>query len=286
MAIIISGKDYVSKHIDSLKTRCLEISKKKVPFMKVILVGANPASLSYVSLKKKLCEKVGAKCEIVEIHSAVKSENFLKIIHEINTDPEVDGLIIQLPLPAQLKKIDIYNLVNPKKDIDGFHIQNFKNVYDNTVKESSLIPCTPKGVMKLLDYHNIILPGKNVVIIGRSKLVGKPLFHLMLNRNATVTLCHSKTENLTQICKRADVVVIAVGNSRFYNLKYSHEKQIIIDVGVSRDKAGILCGDADFSQLEDSVHAITPVPGGVGPMTVFSLIENLLIATKKNNDEN
>ncbi len=281
MAIIISGKDYVSQHIDSLKTRCGEISKKKVPFMKVILVGANPASLSYVSHKKKLCEKVGAKFEIVEIHPEVEAQDFLKIVDEINKDAEVDGMIIQLPLPSQLKKLDIYNLVLPQKDIDGFHVQNLKDIYENKITESSLIPCTPKGVMKLLDFHKIELKGKDVVVVGRSHIVGKPIFHLMLNRNATVTICHSNTKNLPEICKRADIVVVAVGNSRFYNSSFSHKDQIIIDVGISRDQENKLCGDVDFKELEDCVQALTPVPGGVGPMTVFSLIENLIIATEK-----
>jgi len=286
MAIIISGKNYVSQHLDSLKTRCSKISASKTPFMKVVLVGANPASLSYVGHKKKLCEKVGARCEIVEVHPEVSQTDFLKIISEINSDDQVDGIIIQLPLPEQLRQLDIYNLVDPTKDIDGFHIKNLKDIYENKLTESSLIPCTPKGVMKLLDFHELDLKSKNIVIVGRSHIVGKPLFHLMLNKNATVTICHSHTKDLAGICKRADIVVVAVGNSRFYNSNYTHKDQIIIDVGISRDKDNILCGDVDFKELENSVQAISPVPGGVGPMTVFSLIENLLIATEKKYDEN
>ncbi|MCB9094884.1 MAG: bifunctional 5,10-methylenetetrahydrofolate dehydrogenase/5,10-methenyltetrahydrofolate cyclohydrolase [Halobacteriovoraceae bacterium] len=282
MTIEMKAKDVIEKNLPILTRRVTACPIP--PFLKVILVGKNPSSLAYVGHKKKMCDKVGAKCEIVELPESVGEGDFLKNVEQINNDPQVTGFLIQMPLPSQLSHLDVYSLVKPTKDVDGFHIDNFKELYDSNVTEKTLLPCTPKGVIKLLDHYQVELEGKDVVIIGRSHIVGKPLFHLMNNRNATVTLCHSKTKELKEKCQRADIIVAAIGKPQFVDSTFVSptKKQIFVDVGISRLENGRLVGDIDFeSVMKKNPEAITPVPGGVGPMTVYSLIENLLSATEK-----
>ncbi len=286
MTIELRADKYITSRLETLKSECEELSKKAQPFLKVVLVGSNPASLTYVKNKKILCEKIGAKCEIVNLSSSISKEGFLKEIDSINSDPEVHGLIIQLPVPTQLKELDIYELVDSKKDVDGFSSKSVSHIYKNQVNDRSLVSCTPKGILNLLKAYDIEAKGKNVVIIGRSHIVGKPLFHLLNNEDATVTLCHSKTKNLNAICQRADILVSAIGAPKFIDTSFVKEEMIVVDVGISLDKNGKISGDVDYENVSKIVKAITPIPGGVGPMTVFSLVENLIIACRNQIYEN
>ncbi len=286
MTTLIKAKDYIDQNLDRLIKECAEISVKAIPFLKVVLVGDNPASLSYVRNKKALCEKVGAKCEIVHLDTNISAEDFSNKIMGINNDNEVHGCIIQLPIPHQLKKLKIYEMIKPVKDVDGFGSFNVSKIYKNQVESDSLISCTPRGIMNLLKFYKIEISGKRVVILGRSHIVGKPLFHLMTNEDATVTLCHSKTKNLKTICKSADILISAIGKHKLINSEFIHKEMTVIDVGISLDEHGKISGDVDFDDVKEKVATITPVPGGVGPMTVFSLVENLLITAKSQIYEN
>jgi len=283
MSSIIKANRFIESHLEKLQKDCDEISKYKKPRMKVFLVGEHAPSLTYVNNKKRMCEKVGAECEIIRLEEKTSQVDFLQIIEDSNNDDSVTGMIIQLPLPQHLKELDIYSLVAAQKDIDGFHPRNINKIFENKVSEDSLIPCTPKGVMNLLRFEGTEFSGKKVAVIGRSHIVGKPLSLLFLNKNATVTMCHSQTKDLRGICQDADIIVSAVGKPKFIDESFvsKTKKQTFVDVGMSKLKTGKLCGDMDFdSILACEPQGITPVPGGVGPMTVFSLIQNLLIATK------
>jgi methylenetetrahydrofolate dehydrogenase (NADP+)/methenyltetrahydrofolate cyclohydrolase len=267
----------------ALKAECKALQEKQItPFLKVILVGNNPASVIYTNNKKKYCEKIGAKCEIINLAESISEQDFLKVIFDINHDNNVDGCIIQLPLPAQLKHLDVGALVIKEKDIDGFHPENLYALMSNKVSSKSFVSCTPKGILTLIKENHIALEGKQVVIVGRSMIVGKPLAMLLTNHNATVTLCHSRSENLANICKSADILISAVGKAKFITKDFisSDKNQVLIDVGMNTDTSGQICGDIDFNEVESLVAAITPVPGGVGPMTIVSLAQNLLQATK------
>jgi methylenetetrahydrofolate dehydrogenase (NADP+)/methenyltetrahydrofolate cyclohydrolase len=267
-----------------LKAECKLLKERGViPFLKVILVGKSPASIVYTNNKKKFCEKVGAKCEIIELNDNVAENDFLKIIKNINLDTSVHGCIIQLPLPKHLTHLDIGTLILKEKDVDGFNPENLYSVMRGKYSPLDFISCTPKGIMTIFREYEIDLIGKNVVIIGRSMIVGKPLAMLLTNANATVTLSHSKTKNLNLLTQGADIIVCALGNPNFLNKTFlnSLKNQIIIDVGISTDSDGNIHGDANYLEIFDHVQAITPVPGGVGPMTIVSLVQNLLQASKK-----
>lgn len=267
----------------ALKAECKALQEKQItPFLKVILVGSNPASIIYTNNKKKYCERIGAKCEIVNLDEQINENNFLATINQINNDNLVHGCIIQLPLPTQLKHLDVGSLIVKEKDVDGFHPENLYALMSNKTNLHSFISCTPKGILTLLQENQITIEGKQVVIIGRSMIVGKPLAMLLTNHNATVTLCHSHTLNLKKICQRADILISAIGKSKFITKDFisANKNQIIIDVGMNTDTNGQVCGDVDFNEVESLVAAITPVPGGVGPMTIVSLAQNLLQATK------
>jgi methylenetetrahydrofolate dehydrogenase (NADP+)/methenyltetrahydrofolate cyclohydrolase len=267
-----------------LKAECKLLKERGIiPFLKVILVGKSPASIVYTNNKKKFCEKVGAKCEIIELNDNVAENDFLKIIKNINLDTSVHGCIIQLPLPKHLTHLDIGTLILKEKDVDGFNPENLYSVMRGKYSPLDFISCTPKGIMTIFREYEIDLIGKNVVIIGRSMIVGKPLAMLLTNANATVTLSHSKTKNLNLITQGADIIVCALGNPNFLNKTFlnSLKNQIIIDVGISTDSEGNIHGDANYQEIFDHVQAITPVPGGVGPMTIVSLVQNLLQASKK-----
>lgn len=283
MAEILKAKPIVESSIEELKTQCEKIYHKigRVPFMKVVLVGDNPASHSYIKNKQKLCEKVGAKFELVHLEEKVSEESFLKEVRNLNENQNVDGFIIQMPVPEQLKHLNLENLVDENKDIDGFNFKNVFNLYAGKNKEDDLLPCTPKGVVQALDYYKIPIEGKRVAIIGRSLIVGKPLFHLLTNRNATVTLCHSRTPNIEEITSSSDIIITALGQANFLTKAHiGGNKPVIIDVGINKHE-GKLCGDCKFGELEKITSAITPVPGGIGPLTVLNLIKNLFIATQR-----
>lgn len=280
MSQLLKAKPIVDELIAQLTEKTKVVSEKlgRKPKMVVILVGDNPASLSYIRNKQKKCEEVGAEFELIQMPESTDEQTFLSQINSLNDSDAVDGYIIQMPVPKQLKHLDLMNLVNPQKDIDGFHIQNVYHLYANDGVKA-LQPCTPKGIISMCEHYNIELEGKNVVIIGRSLIVGKPLFHLMSSKNATVTLCHSRTKDIEDICRRADIIVTALGQPKFLNENFLNDsgQQVIIDVGINSSN-GKICGDSDFQNIQDKVSAITPVPGGVGPMTVISLISNLLDA--------
>lgn len=282
MTKLLLAKDVVENRISDLNKKCLELSSRGLtPKMRVILVGNNPASLVYIKNKKKLCQRVGADFELIELPENIQPSEFTKYIEAMNDDPLVTGCFVQLPIPHQLQHLDVTNLINPQKDIDGFHSYSIADIYKGGC--DGFVPCTPKGILTLLDHHRIDLNGKNIVVIGRSLIVGKPLSLLLTNKNATVTLCHSKTTDIKELTKRADIIVCAVGIANYLDSSFigSLKKQIVIDVGINKEADNKICGDVNFSDVVDKVGAITPVPGGVGPLTVLSLIENLLLATER-----
>jgi len=272
----------VVDHLKSdLKSRVAELkSRGVIPCMSVVLVGDNPASLSYIRNKKKLCEEVGSTFKLVQLPTSISEKDFLQQLKSLNQDLTIHGIIIQLPVSDHLKKLDIANLVVPEKDIDGFHKDNTNAIYSGSTNLKLMLPCTPKGVLYLLKFYGIELAGKHVVVIGRSLIVGKPLSMLLSNFDATVTLAHSKTKNLAEITKIADIIVVAIGKTHFIQASHLNpsKKTIIIDVGMNTLN-GKLTGDVAPDVL-NVAGAVTPVPGGVGPMTVLSLIENLITAAE------
>ncbi|AUO00016.1 bifunctional 5,10-methylenetetrahydrofolate dehydrogenase/5,10-methenyltetrahydrofolate cyclohydrolase [Bacteriovorax stolpii] len=266
-----------------LKAECKALKEKNIfPQLKVVLVGSDPASLIYTANKKKYCEKIGALCEIVALDEHISESDFLKTITQINEDQLVDGCIVQLPLPKQLSHLDVGSLVKKEKDVDGFHPENLYALMSNHLGPKNFISCTPKGILTLMQESQIEISGKHVVIVGRSMIVGKPLAMLLTNNNATVTLCHSHTKNLREITKNCDILISAIGKAQFIDETYisPDKNQVIIDVGMNTDTQGQLCGDVHYAKVENLVSAITPVPGGVGPMTIVSLAQNLLQASK------
>lgn len=283
MTQILSSAPLKKKITKELKSDCRLLMEKGVqPFLKVILVGKNPASLIYTSNKKRYCERIGAKCEIMALDEKITEAEFLQIIKEINKDPAVHGCIIQLPLPEHLAHLSVGKLIAPEKDVDGFHPDNFYGLISNQRSDGYFVSCTPKGILTLLKEYEISVEGKSVAILGRSMIVGKPLACLLTNNNATVTLCHKKTQNLKEITKNCDILITAMGVPKFIDETYISDtrKQVVIDVGMNTDQNGNLCGDVNFEKIKDLVAAITPVPGGVGPMTIISLAQNLLQASK------
>lgn len=266
-----------------LKAECKALKDDGIlPKLKVLLVGSDPASIIYTSNKKKYCEKIGAICEIINLDEKISETDFLKSIKQINEDQSVHGCIIQLPLPKHLSHLVVGHLVAKEKDIDGFHPENLYSLLTNNNDHKSFISCTPKGILTLMQESQINVSGKHVVIIGRSLIVGKPLAMLLTNHNATVTLCHSQTENLKSLTKNCDVIISAIGKAHFIDETFisPNKNQVIIDVGMNTDTEGQLCGDVHFEKVVNLVSAITPVPGGVGPMTIVSLAQNLLQASK------
>ena len=258
----------------ALKAECKALKESNIfPQLKVVLVGSDPASIIYTANKKKYCEKIGALCEIITLKEDISENEFLKTITQINQDDLVHGCIIQLPLPKQLSHLDVGYLVKKEKDVDGFHPENIFALIADNGDENNFISCTPKGILTLMQESEIQISGKNIVVIGRSMIVGKPLAMLLTNLNATVTLCHSHTQNLKEITKNCDIIISAVGKAQFIDESYisPNKHQVIIDVGMNTDAQGQLCGEVHFEKVVNLVSAITPVPGGVGPMTIVSL---------------
>jgi methylenetetrahydrofolate dehydrogenase (NADP+)/methenyltetrahydrofolate cyclohydrolase len=284
MTTLLKSKPLIDQKIDDLRQKCTELKERGItPSMKVILVGEHAASLIYTRNKKRFCEKFGADCEIINLDESISPEEFTQAVNKIANDDKVHGCFVQLPLPKQLNEVDVPNLIPSHKDVDGFHSHNIAALFQGDKGENALLPCTPKGVITLCDFYNIPLEGKHIVIIGRSTIVGKPLGMMMTNHNATVTICHSRTQDLKEITKTADIIAVAIGRAKYLTKDYlsTSKKQIIIDVGINHDENGKLCGDVDFNDVHDSVEAITPVPGGVGPMTILTLAQNLLQAAEK-----
>ena len=283
MIQLLSSAPIKKKITKELKLECKQLHSHGIsPYLKVILVGNNPASLIYTANKKKYCEKIGAQCDIVSLPEDTDLKTFLQTIEDINQDPKVHGCIIQLPLPKHLAHLNVGRLISKQKDVDGFHPENIYAVVSNQIDTQTLISCTPKGIVTLLREYNIDIAQKNIAVLGRSMIVGKPLACLLTNQNATVTLCHTKTSHLKEITRKADIIVCAMGSPELIDETYlsTEKNQVIIDVGMNTNKQGELCGDVNFERVKDHVFAITPVPGGVGPMTIISLAQNLLQAAK------
>ena len=257
-----------------LKVDALREKNARIPKLVVILVGDNPASQTYVKNKAKACERVGFLSEIIELDGSISQEIVLSTIDRLNRDETVDGILVQLPVPKHLDAKAIVHALDPNKDVDGLHPLNVAKLYEN---EKGFVPCTPKGIMRLLKEYQINVVGKHCVVLGRSNLVGRPVAQLLLNENATVTICHSKTQNLSEFTKQADIIVVAIGRANFLTSKDVNHAECIIDVGINRVD-GRLVGDVAYEELVDKVDAMTPVPGGVGPMTIGMLLENTLEA--------
>lgn len=280
MTTELRAKPIIEAKIADLKAKSIQFSKRGLkPKLSVILVGNNPASLLYIENKKKRCQMIDADFELIQLDEDVTEDNFLAEVKKINSDPSVTGCFVQLPVPKHLEHINITQLINPLKDVDGFHLNTINQLYLNDM--SGLIPCTPKGIVTLLKENSIEVQGKNIVIIGRSYIVGKPLFLIMNALNATVTLCHSKTQNIKEHTLQADIIICALGKAHFLTKEHINQEknQVIIDVGINKLKDKTV-GDVNFKEVSPLVQAITPVPGGVGPMTVFSLMENLIKTTE------
>ena len=257
-----------------LKVDALREKNARIPKLVVVLVGDNPASKTYVKNKAKACERVGFLSEIIELDGSISQEIVLSTIDRLNRDETVDGILVQLPVPKHLDAKAIVHALDPNKDVDGLHPLNVAKLYEN---EKGFVPCTPKGIMRLLKEYQIDVVGKHCVVLGRSNLVGRPVAQLLLNENATVTICHSKTRNLSEFTKQADIIVVAIGRANFLTSKDVNHAECIIDVGINRVD-GKLVGDVAYDELVDKVDAMTPVPGGVGPMTIGMLLENTLEA--------
>lgn len=276
MAILIDGKK-ISKEIkDELAVKVADYKKKGVSgALAVIQVGADPASSVYVRNKKKACEYIGIESVSYELPEETTEEELLSIIDKLNNDPEINGILCQLPVPKHINEDNIIKAIDPSKDVDGFHVANVGALVTGT---KGYVSCTPAGIIELLKRTGISIEGKNAVVVGRSNIVGKPMSLLLLRENATVTICHSKTRDLKDVCKRADILIAAIGKPKFFDESYVKEGAVVIDVGIHRNDDGSLCGDVDFDRVEPLCHAITPVPGGVGPMTIAMLMNNCVEA--------
>lgn len=281
MYSIIDGK-IVSAYVkEQVKNEVAELAKNGcVPALAVIIVGDDPASKVYVGNKKKACEMTGMRSVEYALPAETSEEELLELIDKLNNDKEINGILCQLPVPKHIDEEKIIDAIAPEKDVDGFSAVNVGKIW---LGKYEISPCTPMGVIELLDYYNIPLEGKNCVIVGRSNIVGKPMAALLLERNATVTVCHSRTKDLASFTKNADVIVAAVGRANFITADMVKDDAVVIDVGINRLPSGKLCGDVDFENVKEKASYITPVPGGCGPMTIAVLMKNTLVAYKNQN---
>ena len=278
MAVIIDGKELARKTRSNLKIDCEELKKKGIaPKLAVILVGDDKASKVYVKNKNKACEDVGIEFEEHILEAEITQKQLIDLIEELNNRKDINGILLQSPIPAHLDINEAFRKIAPEKDVDGF---NPVNVGKLSLNQDTFVSCTPYGIMKIFEEYKIDLEGKDVVIIGRSNIVGKPLIQCCLNKNATVTVCHSRTKNLKEHVKRADVVIAAIGKSKFITEDMIKDGAVVIDVGINRGEDGKLTGDVDFENVEKKASYITPVPGGVGPMTIAMLMNNVIKATQ------
>ena len=272
MPMVLDGKALAAKRKAELLCKVKELSRK--PGLAVILVGENPASRVYVTSKRKDCEECGYYSEEYTLPAETPEEDLLELIQVLNGRQDIDGILVQLPLPRHMDEKKVLLAIDPDKDVDGFHPMNVGKLMTG---QEGFLPCTPAGVMELLAEHGVNPAGKHCVVVGRSNIVGKPMAMLMLRKDATVTICHSKTPDLRQVCRRADILVAAVGKTGLITPDMVKEGAVVVDVAMNRDPAGKLCGDCDRAAYEKS-FAFTPVPGGVGPMTRAVLMENTLLA--------
>ena len=279
MAEIISGKIISQAVKDRIKSETDELKKLgTVPGLAVIIVGNDPASKVYVGSKERACNELGMYSEKYELPENTTESELLSLIEKLNGNDRIHGILCQLPLPRHLDEKAVINAIDPKKDVDAFHPQNVGRIM---IGDYDFLPCTPAGIMEMLSFTGIETKGKHCVVIGRSNIVGKPMALLMLHADATVTICHSKTAGLKDICREADILIAAVGKPKFVTADMVKPGAVVIDVGMNRPEGGKLCGDVDFESVEPICSAITPVPGGVGPMTIAMLMQNTLTAAKK-----
>ncbi len=279
--MIISGKELSAKMKEDMAAQVAEFPKKygRVPHLVVILVGEDPGSVSYVRGKAKAAEFVGIKNTTIIKPEIISEAELLKLIQYLNVDNTVDGILVQLPLPKHISEDKVIETIAREKDVDGFHPLNVAALWQ---KQECTLPCTPKGIIKLLKAAGVEITGKHAVVIGRSNIVGLPVAKLLLDENATVTIAHSRTQNLPELTRQAEILVVAIGRPKFVTEDMVSEGTVVIDVGVNRDpETGKLCGDVDFDAIEPKASAITPVPGGVGPMTITCLLENTIEAFLK-----
>ena len=281
MAQLIDGKAVsaqvkadVAKEVERLKQQGV------TPGLAVVIVGDDSASKVYVRNKKKACAETGMYSEEHALPAETTQEQLLGLVDRLNADPKINGILVQLPLPKHLDEKAVIEAIAPVKDVDAFHAQNVGKIM---IGDFDFLPCTPSGVMELIKSTGVDVCGKECVVIGRSNIVGKPMAMLLLHQNGTVTICHSKTKNLAEVCRRADILVAAVGRAKFVTADMVKEGALVIDVGMNRDENGKLCGDVDFEAVKDKAGYITPVPGGVGPMTIATLMKNTLVAAKLQN---
>ena len=284
MATIIDGKELAKNIRKELKIECDELKAKGInPKLAVIMVGNNPASKVYVRNKSRACEEIGIEYEEHLLSDETTQEELIDLIKKLNEDRSINGILLQSPIPSHLNINQAFKTITYRKDVDGFTPSSVGKL---CIGEDTFISCTPYGVMKMFEEYNIDLTGKDVVILGRSNIVGKPLIQCCLSKNATVTVCHSKTKNLKDHTKRADVVISAIGKAKFITKDMVKPGVVIIDVGINRNEDGKLVGDVDFKEVEPIASYITPVPGGVGPMTIAMLMNNVIKAAKEQNSEN
>ena len=281
MAKIIDGKAISAEIKEELKEKVAEYKKQGVEItLAVVKVGNDPASAVYVRNKEKACEYVGITSRTLALPEETTEEELLKVVNDLNEDKAVNGILVQLPLPKHIDESKVLLAIDSNKDVDGFHPVNVGKM---VIGEETFLPCTPAGIIEMLKRTDVEISGKECVVIGRSNIVGKPMSMLMLKENATVTIAHSRTKDLKEVTKRADILIAAIGKAKFVTADYVKEGAVIIDVGMDRDENGKLCGDVDFDSAKEVAGYITPVPGGVGPMTIATLMRNTLTAAKVQN---
>ncbi len=279
--MIIDGKELARKTREKLKIECDNLKKEGIlPKLAVIMVGDDKASQIYVKNKSKACQEIGIKFEEYFLGNDIKQEELIELIQKLNLDKSINGILLQSPIPKSLDINEAFRTILLEKDVDGF---NPINVGKLCLNQETFVSCTPYGIMKMFEEYDIDLTGKNVTILGRSNIVGKPLIQCCLNKNATVTVCHSKTKDLKEHTKNADIVISAIGKAKFVTADMIKDGAVVIDVGINRDESGKIIGDVDFEKVSSKASYITPVPGGVGPMTIAMLMNNVIKATKLQN---
>ncbi|MDO4742998.1 MAG: bifunctional methylenetetrahydrofolate dehydrogenase/methenyltetrahydrofolate cyclohydrolase FolD [bacterium] len=278
---LIDGREISAAVKNNIADQVAQLAQKGITTgLAVIIVGDDPASKVYVGSKKRACAELGIKSEEYALPADTTQEQLLDIIAQLNMRSDINGILCQLPLPKHIDEKTVIDAILPSKDVDAFHPVNVGRIM---IGDFDFLPCTPAGIMEMLKYSQIDVEGKHCVVIGRSNIVGKPMAMLMLHKNATVTICHSKTQNLAEICRQADILVAAVGRAKFVTADMVKDGAVVIDVGMNRPD-GKLCGDVDFDSVAEKCSAITPVPGGVGPMTIAMLMQNTLTAAKRQNN--
>ena len=277
-ATLINGKQIAKETSAELKERTEALAEKGIiPGLTVIIVGENPASMTYVASKEKKAAQLGWNSKVIRLEESISQAELIEVIEKLNADQSVDGILVQLPLPKHINELDVLEKIDPDKDVDGFHIVNSGRLFAGL---DGFVPCTPKGIMKLIASTGVDVSGKNAVVLGRSLIVGKPISLLLTAENATVTICHSRTADLREHTLRADILVAAIGKPKFVTADMVKEGAVVIDVGINRTEEGLV-GDVDFESVKEKAGYITPVPGGVGPMTIAMLMENTVLSAEK-----